>query len=346
MIGFPFTRVGLDAGTANTLLYVKGRGTAVNEPSIVTVRTSNGDIEAVGGEAEAALGRTPQKFHTARPIRAGIISDLRLFDGMLHRFLGRADLKGPLHRLRAAVAVPSGTTSVERMAILESLRNAGAVDVLLVDQTLAAARGAGLPIEESRGRMVVNIGAGVTDAAIITLGSCIYARAIRVAGDEMDAAIAAHVRGNHGLLIGERTAERLKIQIGSALPGGRDSSWGIKGRCISRGVPREVAVREGEVREAMEPALQRILGVVREALEHAPPEISADLIETGIVLTGGSALLRNLDQFISRNCGLPVRTAPDPFSCVILGLGYQLNHLRRSEWRRFRANGAALGDEW
>lgn len=335
MICFPSTRVGLDPGTANTLLYVRGRGVAVNEPSLVTIRTSTGDIEAVGGEAEAGRGRTPRKFQTARPIRAGIISDLKLFDGMLHRFLRKAHVAGPLHRLQVAIAVPSGMTEVDRLAIIESLRKAGAAEVMLVDQALAAARGAGLPIEDSCGRMVVNIGAGVTEVALISLGNVVCARATRVAGDEMDAAIASHVRVAHQLLIGEPTAERLKIQIGSAFPNHQELGLPIKGRCITKGVPREATIRSCEVREALSTPLESILNAIREVLEQAPPELSADLLETGIVLTGGSALLRNLDRLISRNFRLPVKVAQDPLSCVILGLAHQVNHLRRAEWRRF-----------
>ena len=339
MIGFPSTRVGLDPGTANTLVYVKGRGLAVNEPSLVTIRTNTRDIEAVGGEAEAGRGRTPRKFQTARPVRAGIISDLDLFDGMLQRFLERARVRGPLQSLKVAIAVPSGVTEVERLAMMESIRKVRAADVLLVGQVLAAGRGADLPIEESRGRMVVNIGAGVTDVAIISLGNTVYARATRVAGDEMDAAIAAHVRATHQLLIGERTAERLKIEIGSAVSNGRELSLTVKGRCLAHGVPREKTIRGREVHEAVATPLQRILGAIREALEQTPAELSADLIETGIVLTGGSALLHGLDQFISRNCGLPVRVANDPLACVIRGLAYQLDHLRAIDWRRFGSNG-------
>jgi rod shape-determining protein MreB len=335
VIGLLSTRVGLDPGTANTLIYVKGRGIAVNERSLVTVRAGTSVIEAVGGEAEAGLGRTPQKFQTARPIRAGSISDLRLFDGMLHRFLRKAHISGSWRRLKVAIAVPSGMTEVERLAVIESIQNAGAGDVLLVDQALAAARGAGLPIEESRGRMVVNIGAGVTDVAIISLANIVYTRASRVAGDEMDASIAEHVRTERQLLIGEPTAERLKIRIGSAVPDGEESVLAIKGRCVRMGVPREATIRSGEVHEALSAPLERIMSAIREALEQAPPELSADLIETGIVLTGGSALLRNLDRFISRGCGLPVRVAGDPLSCVIQGLAHQLNGLRPREWRRF-----------
>jgi rod shape-determining protein MreB len=194
-------RVGLDPGTANTLIYVKGRGVAVNEPSLVTVRTSSGDIEAVGDEAEAGRGRTPRKFQTARPIRAGIINDFRLFDGMLHRLLRKAHLTGPLHRLKVAIAVPSGITEAERLAVIASIQNAGAVDILLVNQAVVAARGAGVRIEERRAWMVVDIGAGVTEVALISHGNCLYARPTRVAGDDLDAAIAAHVSAAHQLAI-------------------------------------------------------------------------------------------------------------------------------------------------
>ncbi len=331
--------VALDLGTANTLLYVKGRGVALQERSLVIVRASTGDIEAVGGEAEAGLGRTPRKFRAERPIRAGIIADLRLCEGMLHRFLGKARVTGPLHRFRVAMAVPGGTTEVERLAAVESLRKSGASDVLLVEQSLAAARGAGLAIEESRGRMVVNIGAGVTDIALVSLGNAVHAHTVRVAGDDMDAAIIAHVRAAHQLIVGERTAEQLKIGIGSALPGGEEPVMRIKGRCLARGIPRQAAVRAGELREALAAPVQRIVDAIREALEHAPPELSADLLETGIVLTGGSALLRNLDKRIAADCGLPVTVAADPLSSVILGLAYQLKRLRRSDWRRFGTRG-------
>jgi len=339
VIGLLSPRVGLDPGTANTLVYVKGRGVAVNEPSLVTVRTSSGDIEAVGGEAEAARGRTPRKFQTARPIRAGIINDFELFDGMLHRFLRKAHITGPLHHFKVAVAVPTGMTEGERLDVIESIQNAGAVDILLVNQALAAARGAGVRVEESRGRLVVDIGAGLTGVAVISLGNCVYARSTRVAGDDMDAAIAAHVRTAHQLVIGERTAERLKIQIGSAISMDRELTLGVKGRCATGGIPREVTVRGCEVLEAISAPLERISGAIREALEQAPPELNADLIETGIVLTGGSALLRNLDRFISKNCGLPVRVAQDPLSCVIRGLAHQLNSFRTIDWRRFGDHG-------
>jgi rod shape-determining protein MreB len=328
-------RVGLDLGTANTLIYVNGQGIAVKERSLVTVRASTGEIEAAGTEAEASAGRTPKKFRTVKPICRGMISDLTLCEGMLHRFFEKTGTSGPFRRLRVAIAVPGDLTEVERLAIVESLRNARAADVLLVDQVLAAARGAGLPIEEARGRMIVDIGAGVTDIAVISLANTVQARTVPIAGDEMDAAIAAYVRGKHQLLVGERTAERIKIQVGSALPGPEALSVNVKGRCLVHGIPREVALCDCEIREALSAPVHQIVIAIREVLEQAPPELSADLVETGILLTGGSALLRNLDRRISEECGLPVRVAQDPLSSVILGLAHQLKRLRGRDWRRF-----------
>jgi rod shape-determining protein MreB len=330
------TLIAIDPGTANTLLYVKGRGVAVNEPSLVTVRTSTGVIEAVGGEAEAGRGRTPRKFQTARPIRDGIVSDHALFNGMLQRFLRKARVAGSLHRLKVVIAVPGSATVAERGGVIESLRNAGAADVILVDQVLAAGRGAGLPMEQPGSRVVVNIGAGVTEVALISLGSIVCAQATRFAGDEMDAAIAAHVQATHQLCIGEPTAERLKIQVGSAVSDHLETGLPVRGRCVKKGVPREATVRGCEVREALCMPLKQILNPIREVIEQAPPELSAGLRETGIMLTGGSALLRNLDRFIGAGVGLPVRVASNPLSCVILGLAHQVDHLRRVPWRRFR----------
>ena len=335
VIGLLPTLVGLDPGTANTLLYVKGRGVAVNEPSLVTIRTSTGAVEAVGGEAEAGRGRTPRKFQTARPIRAGMVSDHKLFSGMMQRFLRKAHIAGSLHRLKIVSAIPGGMTEVERDLIVESLRSVGAAEVILVDQALAAGRGAGLPIERPCGHVVVNIGAGVTYVALISLGSIVCARATRFAGDEMDAAIAAHVQATHQLFIGEPTSERLKIQAGSAVSDHQEVGLRVKGRCIKKGVPREATIRGCEVREALCMPLEQILSTIREVLEQTPPELSTDLLETGIMLTGGSALLRNLDRFIRTGVRLPVKVAPDPLSCVIRGLAHQVNHLRRVEWRRF-----------
>ncbi len=329
------SRIGVDLGTANTLVYVDGRGVAVKEPSLVTVRASTGEIEAAGSEAEAGAGRTPIKFRTVRPIRHGMICDLTLCEGMLTRFLRQTRIAGPFRRLRVAVAIPGELTEVERLAIVESFRDVGALNVLLVDQVLAAAQGAGLPIDEPRGRMVVDVGAGVTDIAVISMANTVQTRTIPIAGDEMDTAVAAYVRGKHQLLVGERTAERIKIQIGSALPVSESLSAKVKGRCLVHGIPREVALCDCEIRDALAAPVHRIVMAIREVLEQAPPELSADLVETGILLTGGSALLRNLDRRISAEFGLPVTVAPDPLSSVILGLACQLKRLQNCDWRRF-----------
>jgi rod shape-determining protein MreB len=329
-------RVGLDLGTANTLIYVQGQGVTIQEPSLVTVRTSTGKIEAAGSEAAAGVGRTPRKFRTVKPIRRGVVSDLRICEGMLHRFLIKTGRSFFFRGLHVALAVPGELTEVERLAVIESLRNARAKDVLLIDQVLAAAQGAGIPIEEPRGRMVVDIGAGVTDIAVISLANRVNGRTIPVAGDEMDAVITAYVRAKHQLLIGERTAERIKIRVGSALAGSEGRSINVKGRCLIDGVPREITLCDSEIREALSAPVHQIVIAIRDVLEQAPPELSADLMETGILLTGGSALLRHLDKRISQECGLPVMIAPDPLSSVILGLAQQLKHLRRRDWRRFR----------
>lgn len=328
-------RLGVDLGTANTLICVHGQGVAVKEPSLVTVRTSTGEIEAAGTEAEAGVGRTPGKFRTVKPIRRGVICDLRICEGMLHRFLHKTGRDSRFRGLQVAAAVPSVLTEVERLAVIESLRNACAKEVLLTDQVLAAAHGAGLPIEEPRGRMVVDIGAGITDIAVISLGNTVHGRTIPIAGYEIGAAIAAYVRAKHQLLIGERTAERVKIQIGSALPDSDVRSVNAKGRCLIEGIPRGVALCDSEIREALSAPVHQIVNGIRNVLEKAPPELSADLVETGILLTGGSALLRDLDKLITRECGLPVTVATDPHSSVIVGLAHQLKHLRRRDWRRF-----------
>jgi len=267
-----------------------------------------------------------------------MIHDLRLCGAMLERFLRKAGVTGLLRRFRAVVAIPENLTEVERMAIVESLHGARAGDVLLVEQTLAAAQGAGLPIEEPRGHMVVDIGAGATSIALISLGAAVLSRTILVAGDEMDGAIMSHVHRQHRILIGERTAERVKTEIGSAQPNSGARSTMVKGRCLVRGVPRCVVLHEDEVREALAEPVRRILAAIGGVLEQAPPELSADLLETGLVLTGGSALLRSLDRRISKEFGLPVRAAEAPLTSVALGLASQLSYLRHRDWDRFRCN--------
>jgi rod shape-determining protein MreB len=327
------TRVALDPGTANTLLYVKGRGLAVNEPSLVTIRTGAGRIEAAGREAAAGRGRTPRRFQTARPIRGGVIRDLALFEGMLSCFLRKSRIGSPLRRLEVAIAVPAGTPEDECHAIVESIRSVGATEVVFVDRVLADARGAELLNRESRPHVLVNIGAGATEIAVTSRGNYLYERSIPLAGDDMDAAIAAQVLGDHDLLIGEPTAERLKIELGSALPLRQERTLSVRGRCATRGIPCEVTIRSGELRHALSPILERLAAAIRAAIDHSPRSLVPGLSETGIVLTGGSALLRHIDAFIGIQCGLPVRTVRDPLMSVIRGLADQLTNPRPSDWR-------------
>lgn len=329
------TSVGLDLGTANTLVWVKGLGVALKEPSCVTVHANSGRIECAGSEAEATVGRTPANLKAVRPIRRGTICDLDLCGAMLRRFLERALASSSFRRARVAIATPGELTEVERLAMAECLRGTVAAEVMLVDQVHAAAQGAGLAIEEARGRMVVNIGAGVTDVAVLSLASVVTARTIPVAGDELDAAICNHVRAEHQLLIGEHTAERIKIEVGSALAEASEARITVKGRCLVHGVPRELELRGNAISEAMQPIVKQIAGAIRAVLEEVPAELSADLVETGILLTGGSALLRNLDVRIAREFGLPVQIAPDPMTSVIRGLGQQIRGIRKKDWQRF-----------
>ncbi len=329
-------RIALDLGTATTLIYVDGRGLALKEPSIVRVRASTGEIEAAGADAEAGFGRTPTKLRTLKPVRGGTIQDLTLCEGMLQRFLRKAKVSGVLRHLRVAAAIPDNLTDVERMAIIESLHNARAGDVFLVEQTLAAAQGAGLDVGEPHGHMVVDSGAGVTGVALISMGATVQSRSVPVAGDDMDASIVSYVRRKYQILIGERTAERAKIEIGSAMTGSGNKSASVTGRCLVRGVPRSVSLCEGEIQEALAEPVRHIESAIREVLEQAPPELSADLLDTGIVLTGGSALLRNLDRHISEEFGLPVRVAEAPLTSVVLGVGSQLEYLTGRGRDRFR----------
>jgi len=327
--------IGIDLGTANTLVCLDGHGVSVRPPSLVTVNHCTGEIEAVGWEAEAGCGRTPRKLYAVRPLRRGMIYDLSLCEEMLSRFLYGISPAHGLGWTRVVAAVPGELTEVERLALAESLKRVGATSVMLTDQILAAAYGAGLPVAEPRGRMVIDVGAGVTGIAVISMASVVQGGSVAVAGDEFDTAIAAHVRGRHQLLIGERTAERIKMEAGSACPLTGRLTVTAKGRCLGDGIPREVTLSDVDIREALAPSIQQILGAVRKVLEQAPPELCADLVENGILLTGGSALLRYLDRCIYREFGLPVHVAAEPLLTVIHGLTYQLRRPRGSGWRRF-----------
>ncbi len=328
--------VGVDLGTANTVVYATERGIAVNEPSLVTIGQASGRVVSVGKEARSAWGRTPQRLKTVRPIRDGMITDLNLCDAMLKRFLAQACGSWRLGPMRAAVAMPGEMTEVESMAISESLRKAGASEVILIDQALVAARGAGLPIDEPRGRMIVDIGAGITGISLISMGQIVHSLTVPVAGDEMSDAIIDHVKHQHQVLVGEQTAEQIKIELGTAIPPLRPTHGRFKGRCLIQGIPHEAELTDIEIQQAIDPVVEKILNAVHSSLEEVPPELSADLVETGIMLTGGSALLRGLDQKMRDRFGLPLTVDDQPLLSVTVGLAEVIARMSSSFPRLFR----------
>jgi rod shape-determining protein MreB and related proteins len=315
----------VDLGTANTVVFAPGRGVVVDEPSIVAINTQSDRTEAVGHAAHAMLGRTPANITTVRPLRDGVIADFEATERLLTHLIKKAQGSVTWRRTRLVIGIPSGITQVERRAVVDSGYRAKASEVHLVDEPMAAAIGAGLPITEATGSMVVDIGGGTTDIAVISLGGMVYSSAIRVAGNHMDDAIIGFLRRRHGLLIGERTAEEVKIRLGSACPGEPVRDLDVRGRCLREGRPRIVVVTEPEIREALADPLRTIVGAVRGALEHVPPEIAADICEQGIVLTGGGALLTRLDQRLELETGVPVRVADDPLTSVVKGAGRMLD---------------------
>jgi rod shape-determining protein MreB len=322
--------IAIDLGTANTVVYVCGAGIVASEPSVVTIETSNGvrRVHAVGDEAKLMLGKTPGNLRTIRPLRAGVIADLEVAEEMIKHFIRKAHggrsrfSRGP----EVVISIPSGATSVERRAIRDAVTNAGADRVSLIEEPMAAAIGAGLPVHEPIGSMVVDIGGGTTEVGVISLQGLALCRSTRVGGDKMDDAISAYVRRNFNLMIGEGTAERVKLEIGSAVkPGdGTGLECRVRGRDISRGVPSEIILTQAQVADALSEPVNQIVEVVRTALEHTQPEIAADVIDQGITLTGGGSLLRGFDTILQDSTGLPVRIADDPMSCVALGSGRTL----------------------
>ncbi len=318
----------IDLGTANTLVYAKGDGIVVNEPSIVAIHTSTGDVIAVGNEAKEMLGRTPGNIVAIRPMKDGVIADFKIAERMLAYFIRKAHGRDVLVHPRIVIGVPGEITQVEKRAVVDSALRAKASEVFLVEQAMGAAVGAGLPITEPSGNMVVDIGGGTTDVAVISLSGIVYSRSVRVAGNEMDDAIMQYMKRRYNLLIGERTAERIKIQIGSAHPLDRPLTMEIKGRNQVAGVPGTITADDTEIREAISECVSTITNSIRVALEQTPPELSADISDHGIVLTGGGALLRNLDVRIRAETGLPVSIAEDPLTCVALGTGSMLTDFR------------------
>jgi rod shape-determining protein MreB len=331
LFGLISNDIAIDLGTANTLIYMKGKGIVLNEPSVVALRNVGGRkiVHAVGLEAKQMLGRTPGHMEAIRPMRDGVIADFEVAEEMIKHFIRKVHNRKGFVNPKVIVCVPSGATAVERRAINDSCLNASARRVGLIDEPMAAAIGAGLPIHEPTGSMVVDIGGGTTEVAVLSLSGIVYSRSVRVGGDKMDEAIISYMRRNHNLLIGETTAERIKKEIGTARAP-EDGSDGlaieVKGRDLMQGVPREVRVTEKQAAEALNEPASQIVEAVKVALEATPPELASDIADKGIMLTGGGALLRGLDVWISDATGLPVTVADDPLSCVALGCGRVLEH--------------------
>ena len=323
----------VDLGTANTLLYLKGKGIVTREPSIVAInRKNNNKIEAIGQEAKEMLGRTPGNIVAIRPMKDGVIADFEVTERMMEYFIRKACNRRRWVRPRIVVCVPSGITPVERRAVQDTALRAGASEVYMMLEAMAAAIGAGLPITEPGGNMVINIGGGTTDIAVISLSGIVYSRSIRVAGNEMDTAITQYIKRKYNLLIGERTAEQVKITIGSAYPLDEPLSMDIKGRDLIEGIPKTLTLTDKEAREALSDIVNTIVDAVKVALEITPPEIAADFVDKGIILTGGGALLRGIDQRLREETGVPVTLAEDPLTSVVMGVGRMLddfNLLRR-----------------
>lgn len=328
----------IDLGTANTLIYIKSRGIVLNEPSVVSVenepKRGGKIVVAVGTEAKRMLGRTPGHITTVRPMKDGVIADFTYTEKMLQYFIGKVHNNRFLRPSpRVLVCVPFGSTQVERRAIRESAEGAGARSVDIVPEPMAAAVGAGLPVHEARGSMVLDIGGGTSEVAVVSLNGIVYAASVRMGGDKFDDAIAQYVRRNYGILIGDATAERIKIEIGAAYPGGQVREITITGRNLSEGVPRRFTLNSNEILEALQEPLQGIIGAVRQALEQTPPDLGSDVAEHGIVLTGGGALLRDIDKLLMEETGLPVLIAEDPLTCVARG-GGRILELTEEQGRR------------
>ena len=318
----------IDLGTANTVIYVRNQGVVLDQPSVVAVKSGTNDVLAAGFKAKEMLGKTPESIVACRPMRDGVIANFELTESMLRYFIREVhNNRKTLVRPRMIIGVPSGITQVERRAVEDSARQAGAREVYTVMEPMAAAIGAGLPVAEPTGNMIVDIGGGTTEVAIISLKDVVYCKSVRVGGDDMDQAIVQYVKRKYNLLIGERTAEVIKINIGTSILGDESKSMEIKGRDLVSGIPKTISFSEAEVFEALAEPTSVIIDAVRSALENAPPELSSDLVDRGIMMAGGGALLRGLDQLIAKETGLPVSVAQDPLLCVVKGAGKVLEHL-------------------
>lgn len=336
-----FTRdLGIDLGTANTLVYVKGKGIVVREPSVVALRTDTKKIEAVGEAAKKMIGRTPGNIRAIRPMKDGVIADFDTTATMIKYFLNRAQKQRsfPARHPNVMICVPSGITAVEKRAVEDAAKQAGARDAVTIEEPFAAAIGADLPVWEPTGSMVVDIGGGTTEVAVISLGGIVTSRSIRVAGDEMDESIMQYIKRLYNLMIGERTSEQLKMEIGSAMPLDKMESIEIRGRDLVTGLPKTLAITSDEITEALSDTVNAIVDAVKVTLEKCPPELSADIMDRGIVLTGGGGLLRNLDKLLARETGMPVIVAENPLDCVAIGTGRALENIHL-----FKSKGSSRG---
>jgi rod shape-determining protein MreB len=326
IMGMWSTDMAIDLGTANTLVYVKGKGIVLNEPSVVAIVNDKGKntVLAVGEDAKQMLGRTPGSIQAIRPLRDGVIADFIVTEEMIKHFIKKVHQRSAFANPRIIICVPTGSTPVERRAIQESAHAAGARKVQLIEEPVAAAIGAGLPISEPTGSMIVDIGGGTTEIAVMSLGGIVYSQSLRLAGDALDQSIVTYMRKKFNLLIGDSTAEKIKKEIGTCIPTNSDNTYIMKGRDLRTGVPKEITLTEKDSAEAMSPVITQIIQAIKDALEHTPPELSADLVDMGLVLAGGGAYLKNLDKLISKETGLPVSIAEDPLSCVAIGTGKAL----------------------
>jgi rod shape-determining protein MreB len=327
LLGLFSNDIGIDLGTANTLVFVKDQGIVLREPSVVAVRAGTSQVLAVGDEAKRMLGRTPGNIVAVRPLKDGVIADFEMTESMLRHFITKVNSRKWV-RPRVVIAVPSGITEVEKRAVKESAAHAGAREVYLIEEPMAAAIGVGLPVQDAAGNMIIDIGGGTTEVALISLSGIVFSRSVRVAGDELDEAIAGYLKRAYNLMIGERTAEEIKIKIGSAYPMEKEVGMEVKGRDLVAGLPKTLTITSQEVREALLEPISTIVESVRVTLERCPPELSADLVDRGLVLAGGGALLRGLDKLLQEETGLPVHIAEDPLSAVAEGTGRALSEIK------------------
>lgn len=328
VLGFFSNDMGIDLGTATTLVYVKGQGIVLCEPSVVAIQKGSRSVLAVGEEAKRMLGRTPGSIIAIRPMKDGVIADFEITEDMLRYFIKKVHNRKVFVRPRMVIAIPSGITEVEKRAVKDSAEHAGAREVYLVEEPISAAIGVGLPIQEPSGNMIIDIGGGTTEIAVISLAGIVFSRSIRIGGDELDEAIIEHLKKTYNLMIGERTAEDVKIKIGSAYPLEEELTMEVRGRDLVAGLPKTITVSSEEIREAIAGPISAVLEATRMTLERTPPELSADLIERGIIIAGGGALLRGFDKLISEETGLPVHVAEDPMTAVAIGTGKVLSEIK------------------